>query len=165
MVNYVNTKKYLKDIFASYSQEELKEKWYDIDYFSKKLIISVAENQDFYTDDFDKRDYIKIKSLKMSNHDCKKIYKWLRENILILFKKQKDVNFYIQAYSPWMDAMFVEPNINFKECIKLIIKNENWTDFVKDIKNKSKFMVLNNWSSKFNAHIGNLILMQINGKI
>lgn len=64
-----------------------------------------------------------------------------------------------------MDAMFVEPNINFKECIKLIIKNENWTDFVKDIKNKSEFMVLNNWSSKFNAHIGNLILMQINGKI
>lgn len=166
MVNYVNTKKnHLNDIFASYSQEELKEKWYDIDYFSKKLIISVAENQDFYTDDFDKRDYIKTKSIKMSNHDCKKNYKGLRENILIIFKRQKNVNFYIQAYSPWMDAMFVEPNINFKECIKLIIKNENWTDFVKDIKNKSEFMVLNNWSSKFNAHIGNLILMQINGKI
>lgn len=64
-----------------------------------------------------------------------------------------------------MDAMFSEPNINFKECIKLIIKNSNWNDFIKDIRNKSEFMVLNNWSSKFNAHIGNLILMQINGRI
>ncbi|WP_286642874.1 hypothetical protein [Spiroplasma ixodetis] len=64
-----------------------------------------------------------------------------------------------------MDAMFSEPNINFKECIKLIIKNKIWTDFVKDIKNKSKFMILNNWQIKFNAHIGNMILMQINGEI
>ncbi len=87
MVNYVNAKKnYLNNIFASYSQEELKEKWYDVDYYTRKLIAEVAKNQDYYTNDFDKKDYIKTKSIKLNNHNCKEFYTRLRENILIIFK-------------------------------------------------------------------------------
>ncbi|WP_286642875.1 hypothetical protein [Spiroplasma ixodetis] len=76
----------MNNIFASYSQEELKEKWYDVDYYTRKLIAEVAKNQDYYTNDFDKKDYIKTKSIKLNNHNCKEFYTRLRENILIIFK-------------------------------------------------------------------------------
>lgn len=163
MVEYVKFQnENFKESFANYKSEDIIKIFYHLDYFSRKIVPYICNNKPQYTSSVDNNCYIKVSSLRISDRDVKDLYNGLRENILMVFQKPKDVNFNISNQSPLTNAMFRDKNINFEDFIKLIIKNDNWSGFVKNIKNKnSKYMALKYWQVKIMSNIGNIILMNL----
>lgn len=163
MVQYVEFQnEKFKKLFVKYKGEEIIQIFYDLDYFSREIIPYICNNKPQYINNFDDNFYIKVSSLRISDREVKELYNGLRENILIVFQKPKNVNFTISNQSPLTNMMFKEKNINFQDFIKLIIKNNTWPDFVKNIKSKNtKYMTLKYWRVKIMSNIGNILLMNL----
>ena len=164
MVHYVELKKSQSKLpCKEYANEKLQQIFYDLDYYARKLIPVITLNKQQYVTNVDDNIYIKVSSItSFSNFEIKELYHGLRTNILLIFPKQKDVSFFVNNNSPLTSTMFNDRNINFKEFIKLIIKNKTWFDFIKNIKEKkSKYMSIKYWEIKIMANLGNIILMNL----
>lgn len=165
MVNYVKLQfNHLKIMFINYDSEKLKQIFYDLGYYSQKIIAVICANKpQQYISNLVNNIYIKVSDIRISDYHLKDLYLGLRTNILLIFPKQKDVTFNINNQSPLANAMFSDDDINFKDFIKLIIKSKNWSEFIKNVKAKnSKYMTLKYWSNKIMSNIGNMILMNLN---
>ncbi|WP_342276239.1 hypothetical protein [Spiroplasma endosymbiont of Nebria brevicollis] len=150
MINYVESQEeILKSIFTKYDNEQLNNMFYDLDYFSRKIVPAVCMGKQTYSTDCDYDDdnvYMKVSAIRMSDKKSKELYQNLRNIIVQIFPKQKDVIFPISNQSSLSSFMFSDNNINFKDFIKLIIKNKTWPDFIKNVRQKgSEFMTLRYW--------------------
>lgn len=165
MINYVESQEeILKSIFTKYDNEELNNMFYNLDYFSRKIVPAICMGKQTYSVDCDYDDnvYMKVSAIRISDRRSKELYQDLRDIITQIFPKQKDVIFPISNQSSLSSFMFSDDNINFKDFIKLIIKNKTWPDFIKNIRQKgSEFMTLKYWQSKIMSNIGNMILMYL----
>lgn len=163
MLNYVESQKeILQTIFIKSDSQQLNKMFYELDLLSRKMIHVICSGKKQYSNDCDDNVYMKVRDIRVSDKNIKILYQNLRDIIIEIFPKQKDVRFPISNQSSLSFFIFNDNNINFKDFIKLIVKNETWPDFIKNIKEKgSEYMTLKYWHAKIMSNIGNMILMHL----
>lgn len=99
--------------------------FYELYFFSCKIIPAVCTGKQQYTNDCDNNVYIKVSAIRISDTKSKLLYQSLRKVIVQIFSKQKNVIFPISNKSSLSSFIFSDNDINFKDFIKLIIKNQD----------------------------------------
>lgn len=100
MVNYVKSQKEtLQSIFTKYDKQQLNNMFYELDFFSRKIIPAICTGKQQYTNDCDDNVYIKVSAIRISDTESKLLYQSLRKVIVQIFSRQKNVIFPISNKS------------------------------------------------------------------